>query len=73
METFRLRRDIPVDDGYDVFIAGGGGGIPLARGLDGRLRGVDAVVDKDYREISVALLRQTAYALLNEFLVIVCE
>jgi carbamate kinase len=36
-----------LDAGWCV-IAGGGGGIPLARGSDGRLRGVDAVVDKDY-------------------------
>jgi carbamate kinase len=28
-------------------IAGGGGGVPVAEGLDG-LRGVDAVIDKDY-------------------------
>ena len=30
-----------------IVVAGGGGGIPVARGADGRLVGVDAVVDKD--------------------------
>lgn len=35
-----------LEDGSCV-IAGGGGGVPLAEGEDG-LRGVDAVVDKDY-------------------------
>ncbi|SFI29244.1 carbamate kinase [Jannaschia pohangensis] len=30
-----------------VVICGGGGGIPVARGPDGRLTGVEAVVDKD--------------------------
>ena len=35
-----------VDDGVTVVCAGGGG-IPVARGSDGRLRGVEAVVDKD--------------------------
>ncbi|MFF4758389.1 carbamate kinase [Streptomyces sp. NPDC001292] len=30
-----------------VVVAGGGGGIPVVRGADGALRGVEAVVDKD--------------------------
>ncbi|WP_199433717.1 carbamate kinase [Qaidamihabitans albus] len=36
-----------------VVIAGGGGGVPVAAGADGRLRGVEAVVDKD---LTAALL-----------------
>lgn len=31
-----------------IVIAVGGGGIPVARGADGRLRGVEAVVEKDH-------------------------
>lgn len=31
-----------------VVIAGGGGGIPVVRGEDGRLTGVEAVIDKDH-------------------------
>jgi carbamate kinase len=31
-----------------VVIAAGGGGVPVVRDADGRLRGVEAVVDKDY-------------------------
>jgi len=34
-------------DGGAVVIANGGGGVPTVRGDDGRLRGVEAVVDKD--------------------------
>ncbi len=36
-----------VDLGY-IVVAGGGGGIPVARSPDGAYRGVDAVIDKDY-------------------------
>jgi carbamate kinase len=32
----------------DVVIAGGGGGIPVVRRADGRLDGVEAVIDKDF-------------------------
>jgi carbamate kinase len=35
-----------VDDGV-VVVAAGGGGVPVVRGIDGSLRGVEAVVDKD--------------------------
>ncbi len=39
----------------DVVIAGGGGGVPVVRDSNGRLRGVEAVVDKD---LTAALLGQ---------------
>jgi carbamate kinase len=39
-------RSLLEDD--QIVIAGGGGGIPVVRGADGRLRGVEAVIDKDY-------------------------
>jgi carbamate kinase len=47
-----------VDDGY-VVVANGGGGIPVVRGADGRLRGVEAVIDKD---LGAALLAHTVDA-----------
>jgi len=34
-------------DGGAVVVANGGGGVPTVRGDDGRLRGVEAVIDKD--------------------------
>jgi carbamate kinase len=34
-------------DAGAVVVCGGGGGIPVARGPDGRLSGVEAVIDKD--------------------------
>lgn len=37
-----------------VVIAGGGGGIPVVRGEDGRLAGVEAVIDKDFTSSLVA-------------------
>jgi len=37
-----------------VVIAAGGGGIPVARGADGQLRGVPAVVDKDLASMVLA-------------------
>jgi len=42
-----------------VVVAAGGGGIPVVRGEDGVLRGVEAVIDKD---LSAALLAQAAGA-----------
>ncbi|SDZ40401.1 carbamate kinase [Jannaschia faecimaris] len=46
-----------------VIICGGGGGIPVVRGPDGRLSGVEAVVDKD-RTTSLLARRLEAGALL---------
>ncbi len=45
--------------GDAVVIAGGGGGAPVAEDADGRLRGVEAVVDKD---LTSALLAQAVTA-----------
>ncbi|MCX9192942.1 carbamate kinase [Carbonactinospora thermoautotrophica] len=47
-----------VRDGF-IVVAAGGGGIPVVRGRDGRLRGVEAVVDKD---LSAALLARQVHA-----------
>jgi carbamate kinase len=38
-----------------VVVAAGGGGIPVARGSDGLLEGIDAVVDKDRASALLAL------------------
>jgi len=42
-----------------VVVGAGGGGIPVVRGEDGRLRGVEAVIDKDF---SAALLARAVGA-----------
>ena len=42
-----------------VVICAGGGGIPVCRGADGTLRGVEAVVDKD---LSTSLLARSVDA-----------
>lgn len=42
-----------------VVVCAGGGGIPVARGADGRLQGVDAVIDKD---LASALLARAFHA-----------
>ena len=47
-----------VEGGY-VVIANGGGGIPVVRDADGRLCGVEAVIDKD---LGAALLARTVQA-----------
>jgi carbamate kinase len=46
-------------DAGAVVICAGGGGIPVVRGADGRLRGTDAVIDKD---LSTALLARDLQA-----------
>jgi carbamate kinase len=55
-----------VDAGY-VVVAAGGGGIPVVRESDGRLRGVEAVIDKD---LSAALL---AHSIAVDVLVIATD
>ncbi|GAA1131161.1 carbamate kinase [Nocardioides aquiterrae] len=47
-----------VEAGF-VVVANGGGGIPVVRDADGRLRGVEAVIDKD---LGAALLARTVAA-----------
>ncbi|MFQ5792027.1 MAG: carbamate kinase [Acidobacteriota bacterium] len=48
----------------NIVIAGGGGGIPVRRGDDGRLEGVEAVIDKD-RTASLLAMRTGARQLLH--------
>jgi carbamate kinase len=55
-----------VDSGH-IVVAAGGGGIPVVRGEDGRLAGVEAVIDKD---LTAALL---ARALSADVLVIATD
>lgn len=50
LDTIRLLLDAGV-----TVICSGGGGVPVVRGADGRLAGVEAVIDKD---LSAALLAQ---------------
>ena len=45
-----------------IVIAGGGGGVPVIRGADGELAGVEAVIDKD--RTAAVLARETAADLL---------
>lgn len=45
-------RDL-IDSGH-IVIAGGGGGIPVARDADGELQGMEAVIDKDYTASIIA-------------------
>ncbi len=47
-----------VDAGV-IVVCGGGGGIPMIRGDDGRLDGVEAVVDKD---LTAALIAESVHA-----------
>ena len=42
-------------DAGTLVVCGGGGGIPVSRGADGRLSGVEAVVDKDLTAAALAI------------------
>lgn len=46
-EVLEIRAIRSLFESGAVVIAGGGGGVPVVRGEDGRLAGVEAVVDKD--------------------------
>lgn len=46
-----------LDDGFTV-VANGGGGVPVVRREDGRLMGVEAVIDKDLSAVALAAATQ---------------
>ena len=48
VEIVQMRSIRRAIDSGDVVIAGGGGGVPVYRTPEGDLRGVEAVIDKDY-------------------------
>ena len=48
IEIVQMRSIRRAIDSGDVVIAGGGGGVPVYRTPEGDLRGVEAVIDKDY-------------------------
>jgi carbamate kinase len=47
-----------------VVVAAGGGGVPVVRGQDGTLRGVEAVVDKDLAAARLAAQRRVEVLLI---------
>jgi carbamate kinase len=51
LELDSIRRLLDVGG---IVVCGGGGGIPVGRGADGRLHGVDAIVDKDHTSALLA-------------------
>lgn len=51
-------------DNHVVVIACGGGGIPVVRDADGKLRGVEAVVDKDWTACVLARLVDADYMMI---------
>jgi carbamate kinase len=55
VEIVELEQIRALSDGGSFVIAAGGGGIPVVRGEDGALRGVEAVIDKDRCSAELAL------------------